>query len=241
MYRYKFYIVIVLVSITTIGTGIAQTANILTKNEKQDGWRLLFDGKTFNGWQKLANAGWLIKDGNLIAEAFNDGGQKDIITRDQFENFELSVEFKISKATNSGIKYLVTNNYHGHEGTYLGLEYQILDEVNFKYPERGVYRSLASLYDLIPSGKKGIIPLNEWNSGKIIVQGNHIEHWLNGEKLVAYDRSTPNFKSLVEDSKYKDMENFGMTARGHILLQNEGTPVVFRSIKIKPLKSLNNH
>ena len=235
MNRYKFYLTIVILSITTICVAHAQTSNVLTKDEKQNGWRLLFDGKTFNGWQKIANAGWVIKGGELIAQAFNGGGQKDIITTDQFENFELSVEFKILQATNSGIKYLVTNNYPGHEGSYLGLEYQILDDVNFKYPERGVYRSLASLYDLIPADKNGIVTLNKWNIAKIIVNGNHIEHWLNGNKVVEYDRSTKGFKSLVEGSKYRSMENFGKATRGHILLQNEGTPITFRSIKIKSL------
>ena len=233
MDRYKFYFIVIILSITTIGAAVAQKPNVLTKSEKQNGWRLLFDGKTFNGWQKLADAGWAIKGGELMAQAFNNGGQKDIITTEQFGNFELSFEFKISKATNSGIKYLVTNNYPGQKGAYLGLEYQILDDANFNYPERGVYRSLASLYDLIPANKKEIAPLNTWNIAKIIVNGSHIEHWLNGKKVVEYDRSTTGFQTLVADSKYKSMENFGMAAKGHILLQNEGTPVVFRSIKIK--------
>ena len=233
MGRYEFYFILIILSVTTSGAAVAQKPNFLTKSEKQNGWQLLFDGKTFNGWQKLANTGWLIKKGELMAQSFNNGGQKDIITTEQFGNFELSFEFKISKATNSGIKYLVTNNYPGQKGTYLGLEYQILDDVNFKYPERGVYRSLASLYDLIPANKNGIVTLNTWNIAKIIVNGNHIEHWLNGNKVVGYDRSTTGFRTLVEDSKYKNMENFGMAAKGHILLQNEGTPVVFRSIKIR--------
>ncbi|WP_411273180.1 DUF1080 domain-containing protein [Daejeonella sp.] len=234
MYRYIFYFTAIILSITATAA-VAQKPNVLTKSEKQNKWRLLFDGKTFHGWQKLANDGWTIKGGELMAQVFNNGGQKDIITTDQFENFELSVEFKISKATNSGIKYLVTNNYPGQKGAYLGLEYQILDEVNFKYPERGVYRSLASLYDLIPANKKEIVPLNKWNIAKIIVNGNHIEHWLNGSRVVEYDRSISGFKTLVEDSKYKTMENFGMATKGHILLQNEGTPIAFRSIKIKSL------
>ncbi len=232
MYRYKFYFIAIILSITATAA-VAQKPNVLTKSEKQNGWRLLFDGKTFNGWQKLANTGWLLREGELIAQSFNNGGQKDIITTEQFGNFELSFEFKISKATNSGIKYLVTNTYPGQKGAYLGLEYQILDDVNFKYPERGVYRSLASLYDLIPANKNGIVTLNKWNIAKVIVNGNHIEHWLNGNKVVEYDRSTPGFRTLVEDSKYKSMDNFGMAKKGHILLQNEGTPVVFRSIKIK--------
>lgn len=233
MRRYKFYFIAIILSLTAT-VAIAQKPNFLTKSEKQNGWRLLFDGKTFNGWQKLADTGWLINRGELMAQSFTNGGQKDIITTEQFGNFELIFEFKISKSTNSGIKYLVTNNYPGHKGAYLGLEYQILDEVNFKYPERGVYRSMASLYDLIPANKNRIVTLNSWNIAKIVVNDNHIEHWLNGNKVVEYDRSTSGFRTLVEDSKYKSMENFGMAAKGHILLQNEGTPVVFRSIKIKP-------
>ena len=233
MSRCKFYFIAIILSLTAT-VAIAQKSNFLTKSEKQNGWRLLFDGKTFNGWQKLTDTGWLISRGELMAQSFTNGGHKDIITTEQFGNFELIFEFKISKSTNSGIKYLVTNNYPGHKGAYLGLEYQILDEVNFKYPERGVYRSMASLYDLIPANKNRIVTLNSWNIAKVVVNDNHVEHWLNGKKVVEYDRSISGFQTLVKDSKYKSMENFGMAAKGHILLQNEGTPVVFRSIKIKP-------
>ncbi len=231
---YKFYIALVAITTSSFFGAIAQKPDTLTENEKQNGWQLLFDGKTFNGWQKLANSGWSIKDGQMIAEGSNDGKQRDIITSDQYENFELSIEFKIFKLTNSGIKYLVTNTFPGQKGTYLGLEYQILDEVNYKYPERGVYRSLASLYDLIPANKNDTISLNKWNIARIIVKGNHIEHWLNGKIAVKYDRSTEDFKVLVENSKYKNLEKFGKTVKGHILLQNEGTPISFRNIKIKP-------
>jgi len=231
---YKFYIALVVITTSSFFGAIAQKPDTLTENEKQNGWQLLFDGKTFNGWQKLANSGWSIKDGQMIAEGSNDGKQRDIITIDQYEKFELSIEFKIFKLTNSGIKYLVNNTFPGQKGTYLGLEYQILDEVNYKYPERGVYRSLASLYDLIPANKNDTISLNKWNFARIIVKGNHIEHWLNGKIVVKYDRSTEDFKVLVENSKYKNLEKFGKTVKGHILLQNEGTPISFRNIKIKP-------
>ena len=219
----------------SLAVTFAQTPNKLTSKEKQNGWRLLFDGQTFDGWKRLKDSGWIIKKGQLIAQESLRSKQRDIITTDQFENFELSIEFKTSKLTNSGIKYLVTNTIKGYEGSYLGLEYQILDDINFKYPERGEYRSLASLYDLIPADKKEFISIGKWNVAKIIVNGNHIEHWLNGKKVVEYDRSTGSFRTLVENSKYKNMENFGKVKSGHILLQNEGAAVAFRSIKIKLL------
>jgi hypothetical protein len=206
------------------------------KNTKEKtGWTLLFDGKTFNGWKRINNDGWKIKDGILSAESFDDRKQRDIITRNKFDNFELSLEFKISKMTNSGIKYLVTDDYLGFEGVYLGLEYQILDETNFSYPERGEFRTTASLYDLIPSNKREIVHINQWNIARIIVRGNHVEHWLNGNKVVEYERGSNKFRSLVAKSKYRNYMSFGEKDQGYILLQNEGTPIDFKDIKIKQL------
>ena len=110
-----------------------------------------------------------------------------------------------------------------------------MDDVNFKYPSRGEYRSLASLYDLIAADKKEVVALNKWNVARILVNGNQIEHWLNGKLVVKYDRSTTAFNVLVANSKYQQMQNFGKAQKGHILLQNEGTPIEFRTIKIKTL------
>lgn len=238
MTNFKICFAAIIMLFGSIAVTFAQTPNKLTSKEKQNGWQLLFDGKTFDGWKKLADTGWVIKDGELVAQSFTDGKQKDIITINQFENFELSVDFKISRLTNSGIKYLVINTYPGHTGSFLGLEYQIVDNVNFIYPERGSYRTLASLYDLIPADTRDTVLLNTWNVAKIIVKGNLIEHWLNGRLVVKYDKNTEGFRVLVEDSKYKNLENFGKNAKGHILLQNEGTPIAFRNIKIRPLPSL---
>lgn len=214
----------------------AQTPNTLSTDEKADGWQLLFDGKSFSGLKKIAHGGWEIKNGELLATAIPHGKQMDIITETQFSNFELIFEFKLSENTNSGVKYLVVNNFPNQKGNYLGLEYQLLDDLNYQYPERGNLRSLASLYDLIPAdGRKQTKPLGEWNIAKIRVLGNHITHWLNGDRVVAYDRSKKDFKNLIRNSKYKDMLNFGQQEKGHILFQNEGTPIAFRNIKIKVL------
>jgi len=236
MNSFKTYFIVIILVITNINEIVAQRTNFLTEIEKDNGWNLLFDGETFTGWQKLADSGWIIKNGELRAQPFSDGKQKDIITTDRFKNFELSIEFKMSEATNSGIKYFVINDYPENIGVFLGLEYAILDDVNFKYPERGVFRSLGSLYDLIPACKKDNIPLNKWHIAKIVVNGDHIEHWLNGKMLIEYNRGTEGFLLLVKDSKYKNLENFGQSESGHILLQNEGSPVAFRNIKIRSLR-----
>lgn len=214
---------------------IAQTPNILTKKDKEAVWLMLFDGKTFDGWRKLANGGWMIKNGELSAIGATNGKQMDLLTTAQFDNFELFFEFKIAKESNSGVKYLVSNDYPGQNGTYLGLEYQILDDVNFKYPERGELRSLSSLYDLIAAGKKKTMPLGHWNTARIIVNNNQISHWLNGYKIIVYDRDNDDFMALIRKSKYKDFKNFGKAKKGHILLQNEGSPISFRNIKIKSI------
>lgn len=229
----KILTIALLIQFMFVFGATAQSINTLTPEEKNEGWRLLFDGKTFNGWNNLTNSGWEIKDGELSAVASNDHKQRDIITVDQFVDFEFYFEFKISEGTNSGIKYLVLNEYVGQKGTYLGLEYQILDDKNFKYPERAIFRSSSSLYDLIPADNKKQKPLGQWNVARVMVNGNHVEHWLNELKVLEYNRSTDAFKSLIQQSKYKDLQNFGKNTAGHLLLQNEGTPISFRNIKIK--------
>ena len=215
----------------------AQEPTVLTAAEKAEGWELLFDGESFRGLRKLAEGGWEIKDGMLLATPIPHGKQMDIITERQFGNFELTFEFALSENTNSGVKYLVTNNYKSQKGAYLGLEYQILDDINYRYPERGNLRSVASLYDLITADPaKTVSAFGQWNTAKITVNGNLITHWLNGDKVVEYDRSTSSFAALIRDSKYKDLQGFGKAKKGHLLFQNEGTPIAFRNIKIKEIK-----
>jgi hypothetical protein len=226
----------VVLQLTFVYETFAQAANRLTSKEKDGGWALLFDGKSFKGWRMLAGDGWLIKDGELTAIPASSPKQSDIIVENQYGNFELVFDFKMSEKTNSGLKYLVTNNFPEQKGAYLGLEYQIVDEVNFIYPERGALRTLGALYDLIPADTiKVTSPLGSWNTAKIVVDGNHIQHWLNGKKVVEYDRSTAGFANLIADSKYKSLAGFGKAAKGHLLFQNEGSPIAFKNIKIRRL------
>jgi len=224
--------------------------NTLTEQEKRMGWRLLWDGKTTEGWRsargpKFPEKGWEVKDGVLSvlasggAESANGG---DIITEEKFSDFELIVEFKITEGANSGIKYFVDAELNKGPGSSIGLEYQILDDKKHPDAKKGVEgnRTIASLYDLIPASNlsvpsrgKDFLGIDTWNRARIVVRGNHIEHWLNGFKMVAYERNTPMFRALVAYSKYSVWPKFGEFPQGHILLQDHGDKVSFRSIKVR--------
>jgi len=163
----------------------------------------------------------------------------DIITTDEFRFFDLQFEFKLTDGANSGVKYFITEN-ESNKGTAIGPEYQILDDEKHPDAKQGVVgnRTLASLYDLIPAEKnpRGIKKIGEWNQGRIIVYpDNHVEHWLNGYKVVDYIRGNGAYKALVARSKFASYENFGMAEKGHILLQDHGDKVFFRGIKIREL------
>lgn len=219
--------------------------NEISQSEKKQGISLLWDGKTTNGWRgayktAFPEKGWQINDGVLVvvpsggAESTNGG---DIVTEKLFGAFELQFEFKLSDGANSGIKYFVTEK-EGNTGSAIGLEYQVLDDEKHPDAKLGAAgnRTIASLYDLIPSIKYGQASrkIGEWNRGMIrVYPDNRIEHFLNGYKVVEYQRGTQMFAALVARSKYAQWKDFGMAEKGRILLQDHGDKVEFRSIKIK--------
>jgi len=228
---------------------ISYLDNELTSDEIRKGWRFLWDGESSEGWRgakldEFPQKGWEIKDGVLSvlssggAESRNGG---DIVTTTAFTNFELSVDFKLAKGANSGIKYFVDPGLNMGAGSAIGLEFQILDDKEHPDAKKGKNgnRTVGSLYDLIRaenfenSKGKSFKGVNNWNNARIVVKDGHVEHWLNNEKVVEFDRFSQMFKALVEKSKYEKWENFGAIPAGRILLQDHGDHVSFKNIKIR--------
>jgi hypothetical protein len=220
--------------------------NVVSAREAKGGWKLLWDGKTTAGWrgaklETFPSTGWEIKDGVLsvlAAQGRESAAGGDIVTVDQFENFELAVDFKITKGANSGIKYFVDTTLNKGAGSSIGCEYQVLDDVEHPDAKAGVNgnRKLAGLYDLIPPQGVRFNGVGEWNHARIVVKGKHVEHWLNGFKTVEYERATQMWRALVDHSKYTVWGKFGEAPKGHILLQDHGNLVSFRSIKIRVVR-----
>lgn len=235
---------------TQTSAPVKDNYNALTFSQSDWGWDLLYDGSTMDKWRGARSEkfpysekgkGWDVEDGVVMihesggAESADAG---DIVTRDLYSDFELWIDFKITPGANSGIKYFVDADLNKGEGSSIGLEYQVLDDERHPDAKLGAQegsRTLASLYDLIKAEGKQPNPIGEWNHAKIISKGDHVEHWLNGRKVLEYDRNTAEFQQLVDESKYKVWPGFGTWKEGNILLQDHGNEVSYRNIFIKKL------
>lgn len=220
--------------------------NTISEREAKEGWKLLFDGKTTNGWRgakldKFPAKGWVVENGILKVLAGNGGESTnggDIVTTRTYRNFILKVDFKITKGANSGIKYFVDPSMNKGAGSAIGCEFQILDDLRHPDAKLGVKgnRKLGSLYDLIPAPANKPFDINKFNTAMIVVRGNHVEHWLNGVKLLEYERNNQEWNALVAYSKYKNWPNFGNFTDANILLQDHGNEVWFKNVKILELQ-----
>jgi len=236
----KKSIVIILLAMSVLAS--AQTPNTLSKKEKKEGWKLLFDGTTTKGWRKFKNdkigAAWKVKDGMLYLDAANkkdwqtgDGG--DIVSDGEFENYELSIDWKIQACGNSGIIFNVQEGGYDYPW-YTGPEFQVLD--NACHPDAKIIKHRAGdLYDLISCKTETVKPAGEWNVAKIKADKGNYTFWLNGTEVVSVNMKSPEWKTLIAGSKFRNMPDFGKFTKGHISLQDHGDEVAFRNIKIKEL------
>ncbi|MCK0191353.1 DUF1080 domain-containing protein [Arenibacter sp. F20364] len=234
---------------------VGQLNNTLTALEMEQGWELLFDGESFKGWRGLGRKDvqtelWKIEDGTI--RKLNSGevpsmpdGQPmeggDLMTEDTFDNYELYLEWKILKAGNTGLKYNVSEEMSqkfGSQYSALGFEYQLLDDSDSLYAEKlKPSQYTGSLYDMIAPENAKVRPAGVFNSSRIVVNDKHVEHWLNGKKVVAYDFGSPHLDSLFQKSKFVDYPGFLEKRKGHIVLQNHKDDAWFKNIKIRKIES----
>lgn len=212
--------------------------NALTPEEKKEGFKLLFDGKTLDGWRTFKQANpkeqWKVEDGAIVLTA---GGGGNLITKDQYADFDFRCEWKIAAGGNSGIMWRSTEE---HAQPYItGPEYQLLDSFKkdgHKYPHELAKGNIAGcFYDIIPGKEEWSKPVGEWNETRIVVKGNKITLYLNGNVTAEVDTSTAEYKALLAKSKFKDWQHFNKAPKGHIVFQDHGDKVEFRTIRIKGL------
>ncbi len=220
--------------LSTLVFASAAEPNRLSEQEVAAGWKLLFDGSTTSGWVALGTKtfptkGWSAVDGTLRHEKSGGGG--DVVTAEEHLNFELTWEWKIGQGGNSGVKYNLPD-----PAKALGFEFQMLDDEKHPDATKGLIHQTGALYDLIePDAARKTKPAGEWNQSRILVNGAHVEQWLNGAKTVSFEIGSPELLERVAKSKYAKIKGFGIKTASPILLQDHGDEVVFRDIKLRDL------
>lgn len=221
-------------------TATAEPAqNVLTEQQKAEGWKLLFNGENLDGWKFYKGAdgskNWNVVDGTLHTKS-DSVSSADIMTVDKYENFDLSFDYKVSPRANSGVMYRVTEEF---DEPYLsGPEFQVMDATGWPEELKDSQKP-GSNYDMHAAPQDNVKPTGEWNTGRIVVNGDHVEHYMNGTKVVEYDFNSPEWKKLKAASKWKDAKGYGMAKSGHIDFQSHkdkhGGEVWYRNIMIKTL------
>ncbi len=204
---------------------------------QQDGWTNLFDGTSLKGWRgykqpDASKTRWKVEDGMLTVDP-GDGsdtrGARDLITVGTYDNFELAFEWKVSPGGNSGVKYFILED----RDSAIGHEYQIIDDMKHPDAKIGSHRQTAAFYDVLAATNRPIKPAGEFNQSRVVVNGRNVEHYLNGTRVLQYELSSPALQAAIDKSKFKGIERFGKPQKGHILLQDHGDRVWYRSVRIK--------
>jgi hypothetical protein len=227
---------VVAVTACSVTARAADAPNTLTAAEKAAGWRLLFDGTSTQGWRgynkpDMTGLRWKLENGALClppSDGSDTRGARDIISTNTFGDFDLSWQWQVQPGSNSGVKYFVVEK----GDSAIGHEYQIIDDTRHPDAKISTERQTASFYDVKSATSHPTKPVGEWNTSRVLVRGNHVEHWLNGMKVLEYELGSPEILAAVKDSKFKDVAGFGTKKPGHILLQDHGDAVCYRSVKI---------
>lgn len=225
----------------TAQTGDTHVANTLTPDEKRAGWTLLFDGLSLDGWRgykktDASDTRWRVEDGLLTvnpADGRDTRGALDLITKDTFDNFELTLDWRIALGGNSGVKYFVLED----RDAAIGHEYQIIDDERHPDAKIGPKRQTSAFYDVLAATKPPTKPADQFNQARIVVRGTSVEHWLNGTRVLQYQLGSPALQAAIEASKFKGIERFGKPQKGHILLQDHGDRVWYRNVKVRRISS----
>lgn len=237
-----FIIVMVIVVAAAVNYHYQKSEQLFGYADQRSKWEILFNGKDLSQWRQaykdsIPTSGWSVENNTLSVQKGRKGG--DILTRESYQNFELVFDFKLTEAANSGIKYHVNaiENTQSKKTSMMGIEYQIIDDYN--HPEikdsPNSAMSTGAAYLLYPPIGKKLKPAGEWNTGKIIVKGNYVEHWLNGIKIVSYFKGTDDFDARVGKTKFKDYPEYAKSNTGYIMLTDHGDQVYFRNIKVRRL------
>jgi hypothetical protein len=223
--------------LATIVAALMTVAPAANDGAMQDGWTNLFDGKSLNGWRgykqpDATKTRWKVENGMLTVDP-GDGtdtrGARDLITTGTYDNFDLAFEWKVSPGGNSGLKYFVLED----RDSAIGHEYQLIDDAKHADAKIGPHRQTAALYDVLPAADRPIKPAGEFNQSRVVVKGLHVEHYLNGTRVLQYELSSPSLQAAIDKSKFKGIERFGKPQKGHILVQDHGDRVWYRSIRIR--------
>jgi len=215
----------------------AQPANQLSPAEQKAGWTLLFNGSSLDGWRAYkrpdaSGTRWVVRDGLLClapGDSTDTRGARDIVFSKPYSQFELAWDWRVSVGGNSGLKYFVLEDRE----SAIGHEYQLIDDERHADAKIGPHRQTAALYDVFPAADRPIKPAGEWNTSEVRVHGAHVEHWLNGKKVLEYELNSPKLKEAIAKSKFKDIARFGTPQKGHILLQDHGDQVWYRKVEIR--------